>query len=248
MSQVGTLRDRNRRAIDAALAFALPGGQAVAGALRLVDGYLYPHEAVFLYWVARNAPANGVVVEIGSMRGRSTVCLAAGIRDGGRDRLYAVDPHRYGTLEELRDNITRFGLTEHVDAVAEPSVSVAAAWDRPVRVVFVDGDHSFEAADADVTAWSPHLVPGGLMLLHDSTDLNGMDGPRRVARSFCRVGVMFDRTGTIGSITWARRRGGDSDWSPPEYGKWTLDGIMWSLKSLRRLTTGSRWRRAGGPD
>jgi len=236
--RVGTWKDSVRRAVDAVVALSMPGGQCVAEPLLRVDGYLYPHEAVFLYWVARSAPGDGVVVEIGSMRGRSTMCLAAGIRDGGREQVYAVDPHRYGTRDELRDNIARFGLTGHVEVVVDDSVTVAAAWQRPVRAAFVDGDHSFEAASADVNVWSQHLAPGGYLLLHDSTELNGIAGPQQVARLSCRVGAMFDKIGTIGGITWARRGGSGFDWSPPEHGKWVFDGIMGSSKWLRRLTTG----------
>ena len=236
--RVGTWKDSVRRAIDAALALSMPAGKRVAGPLLLVDGYLYPHEAVFLYWVARSAPANGVVVEVGSMRGRSTLCLAAGVRDGGRDQVYSVDPHRYETGGELGENLAHFGLADHVEVLVDESMTVAAGWQRPVRVVFVDGDHSFEAASEDVSVWSRHLAPGGFLLLHDSTELNGMVGPQQVARLSCRVGAMFDKTGTIGSITWARRTGPASDWSPPEHGKWALDAIVASLKRVRRLTAG----------
>jgi predicted O-methyltransferase YrrM len=215
----------------------MPGGRSVAGPLRLVDGYLYPHEAVFLYWLARLGPGDGDVVEIGSFRGRSTLCLAAGLRDGGRGRVYAVDPHRYETAQELRDNIAHFGLMEHAELVVEPSVPAAARWPRSVRAIFIDGDHSGEAAAADVSAWSAHLAPGGFLLLHDSTDLNGIDGPRRAARQYCRVGDFFDKVGTIGSITWARRKSAGPEWRPPQYGKHVVDGIMAALKSLRARFT-----------
>lgn len=230
---IGTWSDAARRGVDAAFAFFMPGGRSVAGPLLRVDGYLYPHEAVFLYWLARTGPGDGDVVEIGSFRGRSTLCLAAGLRDGGRGRVYAVDPHRYETAQELQENIAHFGLKEHAELVVEPSVSVAARWRRPVRAVFIDGDHSFEAATADIHAWSPHLAPGGFVLLHDSTDLNGIDGPRRVARQYCRAGTLFDRVGTIGSITWARRVAAGPDWRPRQHGKHVVDGIIGSLKWLR---------------
>lgn len=235
--RVGAWKDRARRAVDAVVALSMPNGRSVAAPLLLVDGYLYPHEAVFLYWVARSAPVDGVVVEVGSMRGRSTLCLAAGTRDGGRERVYAVDPHRYGTSDELCENLAHFGLTGQVEVVVDESITIALRWHDPVRAVFVDGDHSFEAAYADVILWSQHLAPGGFLLLHDSTELNGFNGPQQVASVFCHVGVLFDKIGTIGSITWARRKGG-TDWSPPEHGKWVVDGIMSSLKWLRRPTTG----------
>jgi len=34
-------------------------------------------------------------------------------------------------------------------------------------MVFIDGGHSFEAAYTDYTCWSPHIVPGGFLVIHD---------------------------------------------------------------------------------
>jgi MMP 1-O-methyltransferase len=33
--------------------------------------------------------------------------------------------------------------------------------------VFIDGGHSEEAAVADLEGWVPHLLPGGLLAIHD---------------------------------------------------------------------------------
>jgi len=140
--------------------------------------------------------------------------------------VYAVDPHVYGTLGELRANIERFGLATQVEVVAERSVEAAERWRLPVQAVFVDGDHTRDAVEADVRAWLPHVVPGGLLAIHDSTELSGFDGPRQVARDSCKVGEVFEAVGTLGSITWARRRGGETTWHPPEHGRRWLDGIL----------------------
>jgi predicted O-methyltransferase YrrM len=223
---MGSWKERLRRTTDAALALAMPGGRHVAPVLFQVDGYLYPHEAVYLFWLARTAPGEANVIEVGSFRGRSTLCLAAGARQGGRGRVHAVDPHLYGTLDELRENVKRFGLAAQVEIVPERSVEVAARWRRPVQAVFIDGDHAREAVEADVRAWLPHVAPGGLLLLHDSTELSGFDGPRQVARDFCRVGEVFEAVGTLGGMTWARRRGGGTTWRPPEHGRRWLDRIL----------------------
>ena len=69
---IGTWKDSLRRAADATVASLLPGGIGLAPYLSQVDGYLYPHEAVFLYWLARGGTGSGAIVEIGSFRGRST--------------------------------------------------------------------------------------------------------------------------------------------------------------------------------
>jgi hypothetical protein len=34
-------------------------------------------------------------------------------------------------------------------------------------MVFIDGGHTFEAAIADYGCWSPHILPGGFLAIHD---------------------------------------------------------------------------------
>jgi hypothetical protein len=68
--RVGNRKDALRRLRDATVACLLPGGLRIAPILKQVD--LLPHEAVFLYWLARMGPGSGGIVEIVSFRGRST--------------------------------------------------------------------------------------------------------------------------------------------------------------------------------
>ncbi len=39
------------------------------------------------------------------------------------------------------------------------------AW--TVKVLFIDGDHTYEGCKADIDAWYPHMAKGGVMLFHD---------------------------------------------------------------------------------
>lgn len=45
------------------------------------------------------------------------------------------------------------------------SVYVAQEWDKPIGVLFIDGDHD-QALD-DFEAWIPHVVPDGIIIFHD---------------------------------------------------------------------------------
>jgi predicted O-methyltransferase YrrM len=221
-----------RHAVDAAAALMLRGGATVAPFLLRVPGYLYPHEAVFLYWLAREGPGDGDLVEIGSFHGRSTLCLAAGLRDRGScdpGRLVAVDPHVYASGGSLHRNVRRFHLEDRVDILTIPSCEAAAARHRPVRLLFIDGDHTEAAVRADLAAWHMHLTPGGILVLHDSTSLSGLPGPRALATEILADRVAWDRAGTLGSITWARRRPGHG-WTPRTGGVW-MDRL---LRRLRR--------------
>jgi predicted O-methyltransferase YrrM len=227
--RVGTWKDALRRATDAAIAGILPGGVGLVSILAQVDGYLYPHEAVLLYQLARSSPGAGAVVEIGSYRGRSTLCLAKGARARGGTRVYAVDPHVYGTEADLRENLRHFGMDGIVEPVVLPSVEAARDFRGDVRLLFVDGHHEEASVAADLDAWLPKVVPGGFVLVHDSTDLGQFPGPARVARERLVGGAGFDAVDRLGSITWAKLRGGADPWLPPTRAK-LLDGLIRSLK------------------
>jgi predicted O-methyltransferase YrrM len=221
--RIGTWKDTLRRLADAAVAALLPGGAALFPVLAQVDGYLFPQEAVFLYWLARTGEGEGAIVEIGSFRGRSTLCFALGIKARRPTRIVAVDPHVYGTEGDLRENLAHFGVGESVELIVAPSVTAAGAWIGSVRIVFVDGHHGQSSVEADVDAWLPFLAPGGFLLLHDSTDLSSFPGPAEVAKARLGVGPLFDAVGVVGGITWARRAGAASLPAPKTCGAKTLD-------------------------
>lgn len=235
--RIGTWKDALRRLADAGVAAALPGGASLFPILAQVDGYLFPHEAVFLYWLVRSGPGEGAIVEIGSYRGRSTLCLATGVRGRRAARVVAVDPHVYKTENDLRDNLAHFGMTDVVEVVVAPSVTAAATWTGPVRVVFVDGHHEKASVEADVDAWLPFLQPGGFLVLHDSTDLSSFPGPAEVAGSRLRLGPIFDAVGSLGGMTWARRGGASQPWDPRTFGAKALDA---GIRLAKRRGTGRR--------
>lgn len=232
--RVGTWKDSTRRLADACAAAVLPGGASLFAILAQVDGYLFPHEAVFLHRLARHGPGAGAIVEIGSFRGRSTLCLAEGVRRRRKTRVVAVDPHVYKTEADLRQNLEHFGMDGAVEIVVAPSVAAATSWTGPVRIVFVDGHHEKASVEADIDAWLPFLEPGGFLVLHDSTDLSSYPGPAEVALARLRVGPIFDAVGSLGGTTWARRAGAVSPWSPTVRGAGILDTAIRVAKSLRK--------------
>jgi predicted O-methyltransferase YrrM len=237
VQRIGTRKDALRRLADACVAASLPGGAALFPILAQVDGYLFPHEAVFLYWLARSGPGEGAIVEIGSFRGRSTLCLGRGVKGRRATRIAAVDPHVYGTEAHLRENLAHFGMSEIVRPIVAPSVKAAGEWTGPVRLVFVDGNHEQASVEADVDAWLPFLTPGGFLVLHDSTDLSTFTGPALVARTRLRVGPVFDAVGTLGALSWARRAGAREPWTPRIFGASGLDTAIRVAKTWGRRTS-----------
>ena len=53
-------------------------------------------------------------------------------------------------------------------------MDAAKAWEKPIRLLFIDADHSYEASKLDFDLWSPFVVPGGLIALHDIGEWPGV--------------------------------------------------------------------------
>jgi predicted O-methyltransferase YrrM len=127
-----------------------------------------------LFELAARGPGEGAIVEIGSFIGNSTVFLAA----PWRDRVHAVDPHSDASMtqvpgtattsQEFIANLERFGVRERVVYHREASVAAAHSWsDGSVRLLFIDGLHTYDAVTADYRAWAPHLARRHVVLFDD---------------------------------------------------------------------------------
>lgn len=182
----------------------------IAAAASAIDGWLSDAQGRALYRAAAATTGRGVIVEIGSWKGRSTVWLAAGARRAGR-RVYAIDPHcgsredpDANTLQEFMANIRRAGVADVVEPLVMTSADAADRIRDDVELLFIDGDHSLEGAERDAQLWLPRLVPGGVLMMHD-VGAAGYIGPRTVfRRRVCWSGA-FDRIGRVGSMGVARR-------------------------------------------
>lgn len=162
----------------------------IAAIVRPVDGWLFDGEARLLFELARTADPSGVIVEIGSWKGKSTICLAKGSEAGPRLKVYAIDPHigseehhatgQIWTFEEFQKNIRNAGVQDTVVPLVKMSTEAARDFNLPVSVVFIDGAHDYDSVKADFEAWFPKVIEGGVVAFHDTT---GWDGPRRLVRT-----------------------------------------------------------------
>jgi predicted O-methyltransferase YrrM len=174
-----------------------------------IEGWLSDAQGCALFRAAAAATGKGRIVEIGSWKGRSTAWLAAGARLAGA-RVYSVDPHvgsyedpAAATLEEFRANLARVGLADHVEPLVMTSTEAARVMDEPVELLFIDGDHSYEAVRLDADLWLPKLVEGGTVMFHDVGTAYG--GPCRVFRRSICWSAGFEGIGRVGSMGIARR-------------------------------------------
>jgi hypothetical protein len=135
-----------------------------------IPGQIASDEARALWQLASEVPAGFQIVELGSFRGRSTLALAYGSYAGQRNRVYAVDPHAdyvgpnggvYGPQDQadLYRHIVRHRLGAIICVVCLASCDAAVAWNEPsVGLLWIDGDHRYEAVKRDMEAWWPFMI------------------------------------------------------------------------------------------
>ena len=155
-------------------------------------GFMPPDEGDALHDAACSLTgdvARAPMVEVGSWCGRSTVWLGAAARRLGTV-VFAVDHHRgseenqvgwewhdeslvdpvsgrIDTLPFFRATISGAGLEDVVIAIVGESPVVADRWTTPIGFLFIDGGHGVEPARADYVGWTPHVMIGGLLAIHD---------------------------------------------------------------------------------
>jgi predicted O-methyltransferase YrrM len=154
---------------------------------RAIDGFLTDAEGDLL----RLLSTNQIVLEIGSLFGRSTICMAQVAK-----HVHAVDPHRPGntdfrehlkgrdSLAELRQNLRAAGVEHrvslHVCTVTELWLPAVPLFD----LVFIDGSHREPDVLLDLEFAARCLRPGGSIACHDHT--SGHQGVVDAVRAFGR--------------------------------------------------------------
>jgi predicted O-methyltransferase YrrM len=191
--------------------------QAIASAwakASQVPGYIGEREFGALAMLFVSAPRDGVSLEIGSFKGRSTVGLAALAAHYGLGPIVSIDPHSApsATDPDLGEQTSSFadflkaleqsGTQELVEVHRAASRDVAPGWNRPIRFLWIDGDHSYRGAKSDFDMFLPHVVNGGIVALHDT--LHEFEGPIRVFVEDMLRSDRFGPAGLLHSIGWAQ--------------------------------------------
>jgi len=182
---------------------------------------LTEREARFLALVAACAPAPGVILEIGSFKGKSTVGLASVAQRYGLGPVITVDPHSGPSItdpdvgpggsswDDFRASLRNAGVESVVEAHRAYSRDVARGWTRPIRFLWIDGDHTYRGSKEDIDLFRSHLVDGAIVALHDV--LHTFEGPVRVFAEELLDSDEFGAAGLCGSIGWAQYRPSDGE-------------------------------------
>jgi predicted O-methyltransferase YrrM len=156
---------------------------------RDAKGFMPEDEGALLHRLARERLPHGPALEVGTYCGKSAIWLGAAARAVG-GTVFTVDHHRgseenqagwehhdttlvdaesglMDTLPVFRRTVERAGVEDQVVAVVGRSTTVSAHWRTPLSMLFIDGGHAEEHAQADYTGWARWLETGALLVIHD---------------------------------------------------------------------------------
>lgn len=199
-----------------------------------VEGWLSEGEAKYLYSLASHGPGQGALVEIGSWKGKSTIVLASGSSAAGREKVYAIDHHKgspeheglgykeIDTEAEFRQNIGIAAIEEYVVPMVMRSDEAVQKWEGPIRLLWIDGDHDYEAVRNDFLLWEPYVVPGGVIAFHDTY---AWEGPRRVVEEYILGSDRFSILGFVDAITAVKKK-------RPSYGEKIKSEALLAVRHL----------------
>ena len=192
-----------------------------------VRGFLPDQDGQQLFEWANQAAPIGPLLEIGSYCGRSTLWLGQAAKAHDTVVL-ALDHHRgseehqpgeshhdealvdttgqFDSFGEFRRNIAAAGLEDTVIPIVARSETVGPYWQGGLGMVFIDGGHSLDAALADYRAWAPHVLPGGILAIHDvfPDPAEGGQAPFTIWQLATQSGL-FEPLGTEDTLRGLRR-------------------------------------------
>lgn len=104
-------------------------------------------------------PENGLYLEVGVHKGTSLAFARAVTKPSVS--IWGIDK------EDTIDRDWFLGKQPEVNFYHSSSNEAVKNWDKPIDVLFIDGDHSYEGCLDDWNNFSPFVKKGGIVFFHD---------------------------------------------------------------------------------
>jgi hypothetical protein len=106
------------------------------------------------------------------------------------------------SLHAFQRNIKNHNVADKIEFHQAYSFDLAKTWNKPLRLLWIDGDHSYKGVKLDFDLFTPHLSDGAIIAFHDV--LHRYDGGLRVFMEDILLSPHFGACGFCGSIAWAQ--------------------------------------------
>ena len=183
-----------------------------------IEGFLAPTEAMALYRYASKVPAGGNILEIGCWKGKSTCCLASGLRRGtvnvidpfdaygepGSGEVYEIKRGEKALVDQFKDTMSQLGMLEKINVLEGYSRDFVGKIPM-LDLLFIDGDHSIAGCRFDYENYAPQLKSGGYLALHDYYPERADLGPTYVIHDIINKTAAYRPMGVYGSLWVAQK-------------------------------------------
>jgi predicted O-methyltransferase YrrM len=160
--------------------------------------------------LTRHAAGRMAIVELGVMHGATTRLLSEAAAPSGQ--VTAVDPFAPGRLRvsfelAIARREARRGAGARCRFLRRASEDAVRDWTGAIDFLFIDADHSWAAIERDWHGWTPFVVEGGLVALHDSRPMPGrqVHDSVRFTETVVRSDPAFVVVDVVDSLTVVRR-------------------------------------------
>jgi len=166
--------------------------------------HLTNKEKFLLLKKTENLESKSNIIEIGSYLGASSCFFALGALKNN-SKVYCIDTWKNegmsegekDTFEEFCENIEP--LKDFIRILRGKSVDMAKNFSEEIDLLFIDGDHSYDAVRADVEAWLPKVKNDGIVVFHD---IGWAEGVIKVVNEFIRSLQVEEHI--VDNTYWAR--------------------------------------------
>lgn len=154
--------------------------------LSSVPGMITEESGKNLFAMAFAQDMKGDIVEIGSWQGKSTIYLGKAAESSKNGKVFAVDHFKGNpgkeayykvSKDDLSDlkgnfirNITAAGVADHIELLNMPSDAAADVLrerESRIRLLFIDGCHTYDGVKNDFFRYNDLVQPGGLIIFDD---------------------------------------------------------------------------------
>lgn len=138
----------------------------------IIPSSVFETEQLEWYNRLEDLPENSTIVDFGTGWGKSAASLAL---SAPKSTVYTFDLGDVYCLQRNVEDHKEYAkkVHEYLDKCGAGNVefsinsSLSIPWDKPIDVLNIDSDHTYETAKKEINRWIPFVKPGGFVFFHD---------------------------------------------------------------------------------